>query len=95
MGFQLSPRAQLDIDEIWNYTEARWGLDQAERYIGLLRDAVESVAEFPGLGRPCGEIRAGYFRITAGAHVTFYRIVGANIDVVRVLHGRMDVRRHL
>lgn len=28
----LSPRAQRDLDEIWNYTEAHWGTEQAETY---------------------------------------------------------------
>jgi hypothetical protein len=30
--FVLSPRAQADLDDIWDYTADRWGLDQAETY---------------------------------------------------------------
>lgn len=26
----LSPRAQNDLDDIWDYTTGRWGADQAE-----------------------------------------------------------------
>jgi hypothetical protein len=28
--FVLSPRVQTDLDDIWDYTADRWGLDQAE-----------------------------------------------------------------
>ena len=31
-GFLLSPAASTDLDEIWEYTVARWGVEQAERY---------------------------------------------------------------
>jgi plasmid stabilization system protein ParE len=30
--FALTPRAQRDLAEIWDYTAERWGLDQAETY---------------------------------------------------------------
>jgi len=95
MGWRLSPRAQADIEEIWDYTCERWGMDQAERYVGLIGDAVASAAENPRRGRACDEIRAGYFKLAAGSHVLFYRLAGADIDVVRILHGRMDFERHL
>lgn len=95
MAWRLSPRAQADIEEIWDYSRERWGIDQAERYIGLIRDAVVSAAEYPRRGRPCDDIRAGYFKLAAGSHVLFYRLAGADINVVRVLHGRMDFGRHL
>jgi toxin ParE1/3/4 len=30
--YVLSPRAQTDLGDIWDYTADRWGLDQAETY---------------------------------------------------------------
>ena len=30
--FVFTPRAQSDLDEIWDYTADRWGLEQAETY---------------------------------------------------------------
>jgi toxin ParE1/3/4 len=29
-GYLLSPAAQADLDQIWNYTYDRWDPDQAE-----------------------------------------------------------------
>jgi plasmid stabilization system protein ParE len=32
-GYILSPRAQRDMVEIWDYTAENWGDDQAESYV--------------------------------------------------------------
>ena len=76
MAWRLSPRAQRDVDDIWDYTCDRWGLDQADHYLSLVRDTVAKVAETPHVGRSCDDIRAGYRKITVGSHVIFYRPVG-------------------
>ncbi|HKM63956.1 MAG TPA: type II toxin-antitoxin system RelE/ParE family toxin, partial [Acidisphaera sp.] len=60
-----------------------------------LRERIQAVAAQPGLGRPCPEVRPGYYRCAAGSHVVFYRRTDAGIEIVRILHGRMDFVRHL
>ncbi len=93
--FVLSPRAQADIDEIWNYTVERWGVEQAELYVRQLGSAVEAIAQDPKRGWPCDEIRKGYRRYPSGSHVVFYRVMTKEVIVVRVLHQRMDFNRHV
>jgi toxin ParE1/3/4 len=94
-GYVLSPRAQADIDEIWDYTADRWNDDQAERYTKDLRRAIETIARNPRKGRPCDQIRPGYRKFSIGAHVVFFRVVAHGIEVIRVLHQRMDFEQHL
>lgn len=94
-SYVLSPRAQADLDEIWDFTAATWGETQAVRYARVLQQAVEAAAADPRLGRPADDIRPGYFRCPAGSHVLFFRLTGTGIDVVRILHKRMDFGRHL
>jgi plasmid stabilization system protein ParE len=36
---RLSPRAQRDLDEVFDYTVAQWGLLQALRYTDLIEAA--------------------------------------------------------
>lgn len=88
----LSPRAQGDLDEIWTYTVKRWGIDQAAFYT---RQIARDVAAQPMMGRACPDIRAGYHKYPSGSHVLFYRLIQDGIDVVRILHERMDFGRHL
>jgi toxin ParE1/3/4 len=94
-AYRLSPRAQDDLDEIWDYSEAQWGTDQAETYARQLQRAFETLAIHPTRGRSCDRIRKGYFRLSAGSHVIFYRMAGDAVDIVRILHQRMDFERHL
>lgn len=91
---QLTPLAETDLEEIWRYTFERWSLEQAESYHRDLIDAFEALARSDKLGRPC-VARDGYRRYPVGSHVVFYRETDRTLDVIRVLHQRMDVERHL
>jgi toxin ParE1/3/4 len=93
--YVLSPRARADVDDIWDYTADRWGLDQAETYTRDLWQRIEAVAAHPAMGEECSDIRAGYYKISAGSHVLFYRLIAEGIDIVRILHERMDFGRHI
>lgn len=95
--YVLSPAAAADLEQIWDYTRERWDDDQAEAYVRVIQHAVELVADNPLIGRPCDEVRAGYRRHTAGSHTLYYRVGsgGDMVEVVRILHKRMDVDRHL
>jgi toxin ParE1/3/4 len=94
--YLLSPAAQADLEQIWDYTRDRWGVDQAEEYLRELQRAIERAAANPRIGRACDEIRPGYRKLAARSHTLLYRVSAEGvIDVVRVLHQRMDVDRHL
>jgi toxin ParE1/3/4 len=85
----LSP-AQADLDDIAVYTKARWGKDQARRYVSDLRHDIEALSRFP-LMHPAYESRLGAFRkLSSGEHLIFYRVGETAIDIVRILHNRMD-----
>lgn len=93
--YTLSPRAQEDLSEIWDYSVERWGVDQADAYLRLLQRAIEAVAADPRRGASCEEARAGYRKYPAGSHILLFRQSLAGIDIVRILHGPMDFERHL
>ena len=94
-GYTLTPRAKTDIDDIWNYSEERWGLEQAKRYIRELQRAMETVARDPKRARSCDDIRPGYRRFSVGSHIIFFVTTGDKIEIIRVLHQRMDFEQHL
>ncbi len=93
--FVLRPRAQRDIEEIWDYSARTWGIDQAELYLRQIQDTLRLLAGQPDLGRSCDDIRPGYKRHATGAHIVFYRTLDDGVDVVRILHQRMNVEDHL
>ena len=88
--YRLTPRAERDLEEIWRYTAEQWSSEQAETYVDGLIDAMEILAENPSRGRVADDIRKGYRRRNAGAHVIFFKLADDGIVIVRVLHQRMD-----
>jgi toxin ParE1/3/4 len=93
--YLLSPKAFSDLDDIWDYTAETWNPGQADKYAVDLVADVESVASGAWQGHSCDEIRPGYFKLLSGSHVIFYRLSGTTVDVIRILHQRMDSNRHL
>jgi toxin ParE1/3/4 len=54
------------------------------------------LAENSSQGQRCDEIRTGYRKFPSGRHVIFYRSLETGaIEIVRVLHERMDMETHL
>ncbi|MDF0602188.1 type II toxin-antitoxin system RelE/ParE family toxin [Psychromarinibacter sp. C21-152] len=90
----FTPAAAADLSDIWDHTAATWGVAQAERYTDGIRDLCTDLAEGRRTGRSV-EVRAGYLKYPVGRHILFYRANEAGIELVRILHQRMDVERHL
>jgi toxin ParE1/3/4 len=93
-GYRLTPAAQRDLSSIWDFTEERWDMRQAESYVMEIRAAIERVAEDPSRGRRCDEIREGYRRYGIGSHILFYVEHRDGVDIIRILHQRMDPSLH-
>ncbi len=93
--FLLSPRAQKDLDEIWGYSVERWGEERTEIYVRGLWFGITTVAADSRRGQSCDDIRPGYFKYAVGSHLLFYRLIPDGVDIVRILHKRMDFERHL
>lgn len=93
--YRLTPAAQRDLSSIWDFTVERWDIDQAETYLTEIRAAFERIATEPDRGRRCDDVRDGYRRYGIGSHLIYYRQRIDGVDVIRVLHQRMDPTRHL
>ena len=95
-GYRLTPAADQDIAEIWQYTSDTWGISQADKYLDQIERCLKDLVENPGLGKPRDEIRKGYRSLICGYHLIFYREnPKKQIEVVRLLHERMDHQSHI
>ena len=88
--YVLSPAAQIDIEQIWDYTAENWSETQAETYVLAIREALERVAKGEIKARSAEDIRPGYYKIISGSHLILFRRNNSTIEVVRILHQRMD-----
>jgi toxin ParE1/3/4 len=93
--YLLSRLAQIDLDEIWDYTARTWNIDRAELYVSEIRQALHALVDGHLIGRPANEIGAGYRKLRVNSHFIFYRVESETFLVVRVLHQRMDFRSHI
>ena len=93
--YRLSPAAERDLEGIWEYTRREWGVEQAERYTDLLTAAFQVLAESPKAAPACDYIRRGYRCRNVERHMLYLRAVDYGIAIIRVLHERMETRRHL
>ncbi|MEN2787642.1 type II toxin-antitoxin system RelE/ParE family toxin [Sphingomonas qilianensis] len=51
--YRLSPGAQRDLDELFDYTMKHWGLPQAMRYADDIQAACTHLAEAPQQAQSC------------------------------------------
>jgi toxin ParE1/3/4 len=93
-ALRFSRRAEADLLSIGEYTLRTWGKAQAARYIGELEMCCQTMADNPGLGRPCDDVRPGLRRLEHRKHVIFYRQEREGILISRILHERMLPDRH-
>lgn len=92
--FHLSPLAEQDLEDIWSYTAETWSWEQASRYHAELLHALRMLGSGRWKGRGV-DIRRSYLKYPVGSHFVFYRRRAQGIEVIRILHRRMDVSRHL
>ncbi|CAN5296186.1 type II toxin-antitoxin system RelE/ParE family toxin [soil metagenome] len=93
--YRLSPAAQRDLEEVFDYTVGQWGLAQAIQYTDQIEAACTALAEAPLLSLDCADIRPGYRRRVVGQHMKYFRVAPYGVAVVRLLNQRMDATRRL
>ncbi|WP_106638878.1 type II toxin-antitoxin system RelE/ParE family toxin [Allosphingosinicella vermicomposti] len=87
----IRPLAEADLIGIWRYTAGQWGEAQADTYLDEIDAILQHIKSNPLIGSDCGDVRPGYRKAAAGSHRIFYRCDAETVEVVRILHARMDV----
>lgn len=87
----LSVGAELDLDEIWEYI-AQDNIDAADRWIGKLFEAFESLAEAPRMGHTRKDLTDYPVLFwPVGAYLVIYRGLPKRVEIVAVTQGARDV----
>ena len=86
--------AQSDIQQIWYYTAKNWSINQADNYINDIMNVCKKLASGDLRGKEI-ELKKKYFKYRVASHVVYFSDSETKIKIVRVLHGSMDIHRHL
>ncbi len=89
------PKAINDLDAIRDYSRREWGREQALRYIRAIHHAVRESAKVPMATAPADHFKPGYRKINVGSHLILFRIADNMMEIVRILHGSMDIPAQL
>ena len=94
-AFVISKKAVSDLEEIWLYTVEKWSVEQADRYYNLIFDEINYICRHTNAGKSMEHVRKGYRASKVKSHLIFYRVVNSTIEVIRILHERMDIENRL
>ena len=94
--FRLTILAEMDFDGIGAYTQEMWGTAQAARYLAKLDETFAALARTAALGKDRTDLRPDLLSCPCNRHVIFFRRDGqGNVEILRILHDRMDFELHL
>ena len=92
----LRQKAIDDLNDIWDYTFEQWSENQADKYYATIKFVCKEIGENPKLGREYTEISKKLLGLKTGKHIIFYQLIAIDeIEVIRILHERMDLKNRL
>lgn len=83
--YRLTESAKEDLIAIAHYGDENFGVAQSNRYRDPLKQRFLLLADQPILYPAVEHIRAGYRRSVCGVHSIYYRIIGQDVEIVRIL----------
>ncbi len=92
----VSKKAISDIEKIWLCTVEKWSIEQADRYYTLIFDEIDYICKNFNAGKSMHHLRKGYRAAKVKSHLIFYKLSSSDeIEIVRILHERMDIENRL
>lgn len=79
----------------WDFTEEHWHVSKAQKYIREIQWQSSVLRRTTDRGRLREEKCEGYRSYSVGSHVVSYVQHTSDVEVVRILHQRMDIGRLL
>ncbi len=92
----LRQKAIDDLSDIWEYTVRNWSEKQADKYLLMIKNTCESIANDIAFGKSYNHISTKLSGYKIGKHIIFYKYVtNDEIEVIRILHESMDLKNRL
>ena len=97
LPLKLSSKARSDFVDILRYTGETWGQQQLATYRDKIDSALQAISRNPQLGHHRDDLPATHLAHMVGSHLIVYRVLDGDtsIGVVRILHQRMSLGRHV
>ena len=90
-----SELAAVDLLEVWLNTAEEWNISQADGHLAQLSNTLKNLMDHTEIRKDRSDLRKGYRSLSINHHLAFYRLVGDEIQIMRVLHESVDLEKHL
>ena len=91
----ISPQTYNDLEIIYEFTLSNWGYKQAEKYQDDIYDPFISISENPEIGSIYIFKKGDYRKLNCNKHLILNRIQKKKCLIIRVLHERLDLVKHM
>ena len=95
MKFRLTRPAIRDLAEIGRFTRQTWGEEQARRYRTAITARLQWLCRNKSLWHERPELHEGVYTYPDQRHVIVFWEYEGGIEILRILHERMELVRHL
>jgi toxin ParE1/3/4 len=95
MYIKRTKLADTDLIDLFVYGAQQFGLSKAEAYFLDIENVLQFLAKNPFVGNERDEFKPPVHIHPHKKHLIIYTIETDFIQIVRVLHHRMDVKSHL
>jgi toxin ParE1/3/4 len=93
--YRLTVKAHADLEVIWRYTFEKWSLAQADDYYRQIFDCFSKLADGTKRGRKIEGVWSRYQALPCQSHFIIYTESDRAVVIIRILHKRMNIGRHL
>ena len=91
----IAPAAKNDLKDIYQYGLRQWGQAQSESYLSTIKNQFWLLTQQPLMGTERPELLPDARSLPIESHTLFDRVTANRVEIIRVLHGRQDTKRHL
>jgi toxin ParE1/3/4 len=87
---QFSPLSETDLTDTW-FQIAEQNFYAADAFIEAIRMRANKLSQFPERGAPRDDLMPNLRMLVEGKYLIFYRVSNSDVEILRVLHGAMDL----
>lgn len=90
---KITPKAEADLEAIWNYSFRQFGLEKADAYIDRLA-SVFGVLACHDVGTRRADLGENIYSLPVEQHMIYFVPTHSVVTVIRVLSQSQDSFRH-
>lgn len=87
-NYKLSLKAKEDLRRIYAYGYSEFGEFQADKYFNGIFETFDKISMNPDAYQSIDNIRPGYRRCTYRSDSIYYRLNGAEVEIMAILGGQ-------